>query len=145
MFAALRIGPAMSNEYIFFDEGLRERFIALTSHHGLQADWREDAMDGYVVSLADELNDALEEELEAAYDALLAEQRDLVDTGDGADALRVMGVNIQHPDGSTQVVRVPGEYALRLVEHFTLDEIRSLVTAIAGEVLAPHGGPLCKR
>jgi hypothetical protein len=47
-----------------------------------------------------------------------------------------MGVNIEHPDGSTQVVRVPGEYALRLVEHFTLDEIRSLVTAIAGEVLA---------
>lgn len=145
MSAALRIGPAMSNEYIFFDEGLRERFLALARHHGLQADWREDAMDGYVVSLADDLNDALEDELEAAYEDLQAEQRDLVDTGDGTDALRVMGVNIVHQDGSTQVVRVPGEYALRLVEHFTLDEIRSLVTAIAGEILAPHGGPLCKR
>ncbi len=135
----------MSNEYIFFDEGLRERFMALARRHGLQPDWRKDAMDGYVVSLADDLNDALEEELEAAYDTLLAEQRDLADTGDGADALRVMGVNIEHPDGSTQLVRIPGEYALRLVEHFTLDEIRGLVTAIAREVMAPHDGALCKR
>lgn len=135
----------MSNDYIFFDEGLRDRFVAFAQNLGLPSGTACDAMGSHVVSLPDNLDDELEDKIESAYEDLMAEQRDLVDAGDDADARRVMGVNIERPDGTTQVVRVPGDYALRLMEHFTLDEIRELVTAIATEVLAPRDGPLCKR
>lgn len=135
----------MSNDYIFFDEGLRDRFVSLARDLGLTPGTACDAMGSHVVSLPDDLDDELEDKIESAYEDLMAEQRDLVDAGDDSDARRVMGVNIERPDGTTQVVRVPGDYALRLMEHFTLDEIRELVTAIATEVLVPRDGPLCKR
>lgn len=135
----------MSNDYIFFDEGLRDRFVTLANDLGLTPGSACDAMGSHIVSLPDDLGDDLEDRIESAYDDLMAEQRDLVDADDGEESRRVMGVNVERPDGTTQVVRVPGDYALRLMEHFTLDEIRGLVTAITNEVLAPRDGPLCKR
>lgn len=135
----------MSNDYIFFDPALRDRFLALVGARGLAASTRPDAMGGHVVALPDELDAAIEADLEAAYDELMAAERELADASEAVGVHRVMGVNIVRPDGGTQVVRVPGTYALGLMEQFTLDEIRELVTAIAAEVLAPHGGPLCRR
>ena len=135
----------MSNEYIFFDPSLRDRFLHFAGERGLAAATRRDSMDAWVVALPDALDDALEAAIEAAYDALMIEQRDLVDAEPNAEARRVMGVSICLPDGATRLVRVPGAYGLRLMEHFSVEEIRELVGAIAVEVLAPDDGALCRR
>lgn len=134
----------MGNEYVFFDEGLCERFLTFARERGLAADRQRDEMEAWVAILPEDLDESLEDEIEACYEDLMVVQRDLVEAAPEEDVHRVMGVNVMLPDGACQVVRVPGPYALRLMEHFTLDEIREMVTAIAAEVTAPRNRPLCK-
>lgn len=135
----------MGNEYAFFDEDLCLRFLDYAIGRGISGSCRRDEMDAWVATLPDDMDDAVADEIETAYENFLVAQRERVEAAPGEDVRRVMGVSVVMPDGGSQVIRVPGVYALRLMEHFTLDEIRELVTAIANEAVSPHAGPLCKR
>ena len=56
-----------------------------------------------------------------------------------------MAVTVTLPDGESRAFALPGEIGRRLCEHFTLDEVRDLVEAIAAATTAPRPGPLCRR
>jgi len=135
----------MANEYIFFDEALRDRFVRFAAERGVAGSLRADAIDGFVVALPDDLDDDLEDAIEDEYEALMAAQRDLVEAGEGDGAKKLMGVSVILPDGQTRMVRLPGDYARRLLEQFTIDEIREMVTAIARDVAVPLSGPICRQ
>lgn len=132
------------NGYIFFDVALGERFLAFAAGHGITGRLRTDPMDGFVVELPDDLSDELEEAIEAEYERLMDEQRDLVEAEEGSEARDLMGVSVELPDGRSCVVRLPADYARRLVEHFSFEEIQELVAVIAQGVLQPVDGPLCR-
>jgi len=135
----------MANEYIFFDAALRDRFVGFVAGHGIPTQSRPDAMEGFVVALADDLTDELEDALEAEYATLMAEQVDLVEAAEGDMARALMAVAITLPDGQPGVVRIPARYARRLFEHFSADEVHELVGAIAQAVANPVTGPLCRK
>lgn len=135
----------MANEYIFFDAALRDRFLRFATGHGVAGSVRADEIDGFVVALPDDLDDELEDAIEDEYEALMAEQRDLVEAGEGDGAKKLMGVSVVLPDGQTRMVRLPGDHARRLLEHFTIDEIREIATAIARDVAVPLTGPICRQ
>jgi len=135
----------MANDYIFFDAALRDRFVSFVAGHGIPAQSRPDAMEGFVVALADDLTDELEDALEAEYATLMAEQVDLVEAAEGDMARALMAVAITLPDGQPGVVRIPARYARRLFEHFSADEVHELVGAIAQAVANPVTGPLCRK
>lgn len=135
----------MTNEYIFFDAALRDRFVGFLAARGIAGELRADAMEGFVVALADDLDDEIEETIEDEYTTLMEAQRDLVEAADGDQALALMAVAITLPDGQPGVVRIPARHARRLFAHFSVEEVHELVAAIAQSVANPVAGPLCHR
>lgn len=139
-----RFIEATMSEYIFFDATLRDRFINAVAERGIQTDTRPDPLEGFLVILPEMLPDDIDEAIEDEYQRLMDEQQQLVETADDADHT-LMGVDIALPDGSPCVVALPPEFARRLCDHFSGDELRALVTAIAESVLDPQTGPICCR
>lgn len=131
------------NDYIFFDDALRDRFIAFAREQGLTAKTRPDKIAGHLVIIAGVTDDDLQDLLDDEYDRLMDEQQEIVEGEDEQDRT-VMGVGITLPDGRLCTVRVPPEFARRLCDAFTGEEIKALVAAIAEDVLAPSSGPLCR-
>jgi hypothetical protein len=134
----------MASEYIFFDESLSRRFAQFAADHGLAATAHTDEMDNYVVALPDDVDDDLDEKLEAEYDALMDEQRRLIEAEEGDEARHLMGVTVELPDGSSCLVRLPADYGQRLCQHFSPQEIHDIVSSIARELADPVNGPLCR-
>ena len=132
------------SDYVFFDEKLCERFLALAAAHGLHGIATPDRIAGSVVTLPDNIDDELDELIEEQYELLMDEQRQQTEAADEDDRT-LMGVDITLPDGSPCTVRLPPELARRLCETFSSEEIRTLATAIAADALDPHSGPLCRR
>lgn len=134
----------MASEYIFFDQSLSQRFMRFATERGIDGTVHTDEMGNYVVALPDDVGDQLDEQLEAEYDALMDEQRTLVEADEDEDARHLMGVTVSLPDGQSCLVRLPAEYGQRLCQHFSPQEIHDIVTAIARELANPVSGPLCR-
>lgn len=135
----------MVNEYIFFDAILRDRFVSFIATHDIPSQVWPDPMEGFVVALADDLADEIEDAIEAEYEALMEEQRDLVEAADGGNSRALMAVAVTLRDGQPGVVRIPAHYARRLFAHFSTQEVHELVAAIAQAVANPVAGPLCRK
>lgn len=132
----------MMAEYIFFSEELCERFVKFVSSRGIDSSVRPDEIDGFVIALPDGLADAADAAIEAEYDRLMDEQRAQIEAAEDGDAHDRMGISIRLPDGQPCVVRLPAEYARRLVAEFSIEEIRELVSHIATSVATPNTTPL---
>lgn len=131
------------NDYIVFDAALRDRFLAFLVAHGVQYDVRSDRIEGFVVSMPDDLADDLEDAIEAEYEALMIEQQALVESGGTGVAPALMTVEVGLTDGRVLAVHLPALYARRLHENFSVDEIRGLVALIAQSAIDPASGPAC--
>jgi hypothetical protein len=135
----------MANEYIFFDESLRDRFMAFAAEVGrVECRTWPDRIEGWVVELPGGMAPGVQVAVEAEYDALMDQQREMADASDGADARDLMGVTVTLPSGKPCVVRLPAATGRRLVEHFTFEEIHQLVSSIAAGVANPSGGSICR-
>lgn len=134
----------MASEYVFFDESLSRRFAQFAVEQGVAGTVHADEMGSYIVALPDEIGDDLDERLEAKYDALMDEQRQLVEADEGEEARHLMGVTVTLADGRSCLVRLPADYGQRLCQHFSPREIHDIVTAIARELADPISGPLCR-
>jgi hypothetical protein len=133
----------MANEYMFFDDELRDRFVAFLADHGIRATVQADPLDGEAVRIAENLGDDLEELIEAHYDELMDEQRERVNADDDEDARELMGVEVTLPDGPRLLVPLPADYGRRLYEVFSSEEIQDLVRHIVLAAADPVDGPLC--
>jgi hypothetical protein len=135
----------MSFEYMFFDEALRDRFVAFAAGRGIASTMRQDEIDGFVIELPDGLDDDLQDALEAEYDAIMDAQMLLAESDEDLVSHAVAGTTVTLTDGSTRTVRIPPPIARRLFEHFTSGEIHEIVTAIAQSVEHPIDGPICRK
>jgi hypothetical protein len=135
----------MGFEYMFFDEGLRDRFVAFAAARGIAGTVRQDEIAGFVVTLPDEMDDALEEAVEAEYKTIMDEQMLLAESDEELVSHHAAGTTVTLTDGTTRTVRIPPPIARRLFEHFTSDEIHEIATAIAHSVENPIDGPICRK
>jgi len=135
----------MGFEYMFFDEALRDRFVAFASGHGVVSTVRPDEIAGFVVTLPDGLADDLQDVLEDEYDSIMDEQMLLAESDSDLVSHHATGVTVTLADGTTRTVRIPPPIARRLFEHFTVDEIHEIASAIAQSVENPIDGPLCRK
>ena len=135
----------MGFEYMFFDEALRDRFVAFASERGIASTVRQDEIAGFVVELPDGLDDELQEAVEAEYDSIMDEQMLLAESDAELVSHHVAGVTVTLADGTTRAVRIPPPIARRLFEHFTPGEVHEIATAIAQSVENPIDGPLCRK
>jgi hypothetical protein len=135
----------MGFEYMFFNEALRDRFVAFASAHGAASTIRQDEIAGFVVTLPDGLDDALQDAIEAEYDSIMDEQMLLAESDEELVSHHAAGLTVTLADGTTRGVLIPPAIARRLLEHFTPDEVHEIATAIAQSVENPTDGPLCHK
>ncbi len=133
------------SDYILFDTSLCDRFVKFVTDQGQEYTMQPDQIAGYVVTLSDDLADEVAEAIEDAYEALMDEQQNLVESADASDERTLMTVTVSLTEGQPFAVHLPALYARRLHEHFTIDEIRELVTVIARSAVNPTLKPACCR
>jgi len=135
----------VGTSYIFFDADLRDRFVQGLAARALECRTQEDAMEGFVVELLEELDDDLLEALEADYEALMQEQMLRAEERPDWGTHQVASLSVTRLDGSTVNVRLPPAVARPLMENFSAEEAHALVTAIAHSLENPVDGPLCRK
>ena len=135
----------MSSEYIFFDDGVRDRFVRFLADKGIASTARSDEIAGSVVEFPDDLPDEVLDAIEAEYEALLDEQMTLAPAKEGWVTHAAVGITVTLADGRTHQVRLPPDVARRLLERFSVDEVHELVSAIAHSLENPIDGPLCHK
>jgi hypothetical protein len=124
-------------EYIFFDAGLREQFVAYAQSLGLTCELRDDAL-GLVVAIDEEaLNDDLEDSLENRYEQLQDEQANLLALEEGG-LQQLAGFRVNLPNGQSCQAPLPPDIANRLMATFSLAEIQTLLDTVARSVLDPR-------
>ena len=129
-------------EYIFFDAGLRDRFVEHAKGIGVACDLQDDNM-GWVVAVPEDLADGLVESLEAHYDELQEEQSDLLSQSEGGFK-QLAGVQLVLPDGQTCMVPLQPDVANRLLSCFSFEEVQALFDTVARSALNPKNRPLCE-
>lgn len=133
------------NEYMLFDASLRDRFVKFAAGLGLASETRSDRIEGFVVALPDDLADDIEEAIEDEYAALMAEQVSLMEAAGDSEARTLVRIAATLADGSPRLVQLPAAHGRRLFEHFTIEEIQELVSAIVQSALDPVAGPMCRK
>jgi hypothetical protein len=135
----------MGFEYMFFDEALRDRFVAFAAGRGIASTVRKDEIAGFVVTLPDELADDLQDALEAEYESIMEAQMLLAESDEELVSRHAAGLTVTLEDGTTRDLCIPPVIARRLLAHFTPDEVHEIATAIARSVANPVDGPLCRK
>ncbi|MGE5319983.1 MAG: hypothetical protein ACM3KD_07375 [Hyphomicrobiaceae bacterium] len=130
---------------MFFNEALRDRFVAFALRHGIASTVRKDTIDGFVVELPDGLADDLQDELENEYESIMDEQMLLAESDAELVSHHAAGVMVTLGDGTTRLVRIPPPIARRLFAHFTPEEVHEIAAAIAQSIEHPIDGPLCRK
>ncbi len=130
------------DEYIFFDAGLRDRFVQHAVELGVPCESRDDPL-GLVVAVPEDLDDDLVDKLEARYDELQDEQSGLMSQTKGGLG-QLAGFRLVLPDGQVCTVPLRTDMANRLVASFSAEEIQLLFETVARSALNPKDSHLCE-
>lgn len=128
-------------EYVFFDTGLRQRFVDFLREHDVTAELSD--ADGYIAAIPEDLDDDLSERIDEVYDRLLQDNADLLESSEGGVERHAAGVRVQLSDGTPCMVRLAPELLARLLGCISLEELRDMVQEIALQVEDPDDLPVC--
>lgn len=128
-------------EYIFFDQGLQDKFINFLKTQSVVAICPVD--DEMLVQVPDDLEDALAESIDQYYEELLQENADILESGDDALEKNVAGVQVQLSNGDICMIRLDPDLVSRVLQGIDMSELRDLVQDIANQLEQPDNRPLC--
>ena len=128
-------------EYIFFDQGLQDKFINFLKTQSVVAICPVD--DEMLVQVPDDLEDALAESIDQYYEELLQENTDILESGDDALEKNVAGVQVQLSNGDICMIRLDPDLVSRVLQGIDMSELRDLVQDIANQLEQPDNRPLC--
>ncbi|MCU7930828.1 MAG: hypothetical protein KZQ90_08510 [Candidatus Thiodiazotropha sp. (ex Codakia rugifera)] len=131
-------------EYIFFDERPWQGFIDYLKKLGLKP-LATSAEEGWLVALPEDLDDAMDEKIEAYYDKMLTLNEALIADQEGMDHLHRAGVNVTLADGRVVQAEIDPVLMQRLLEAVSPEELGEFVNAIADAVEHPDQRPFCQR
>lgn len=127
-------------EYIFFDAGLRDKFVNYARQHDVPCNAIEDNL-GLVVEVSEDIPEEMTDKLEEYYEALEDEQTSL--SKSEGDLKRLAGFRFTLPNGESRMLPLQTDMANRLLVHFTLAEIQALFDSVARCTLEPNDERLC--
>ncbi|MEJ2453377.1 MAG: hypothetical protein P8103_04365 [Candidatus Thiodiazotropha sp.] len=131
-------------EYIFFDERPWRRFIDYLESLGLQPQ-ASTGDEGWLVALPEDLEDELDEKIEAFYDQMLEMNESLVAEAEGQSHVHTAGVNVTLADGRVVQAAVDPKLMQRILSAISPEEVGQLVNAIVDAVENPDERPFCQR
>ena len=137
-------------DYVFFNERLRDDFVAHAAELGVACAQTTDAaaddeVPVLLVTVDDDVAEDALDALEDRYDALMEEQSGVVAQEEGWLDNRVAGVSVTLDDGTARTIRLDPELANRLLDAFSAAEIHDLVTAVAKSLAGPEEPRLCRK
>lgn len=130
-------------DYIFFDEGLRTRFVEFVRQRGVAYTEEPDPLGSGVVSIPEDLDEDLYEAIDRYYEELSQMQAELLEETEDRLEKNVAGVRVALSDGRPCMVRLDPDLVSRLLTVLSLDELHELVTVIARCGENPDDRPLC--
>lgn len=125
-------------DYIFFHEGLRDRFVDFLRERGVELQLSE--TDGLMVAIPDDLDDELSRVIESEYDLLLQEHTEVME---GILEKDVAGVRVVLTNGTPATIRFDPDLLARVLQSISMEELRDMVQTIAEQVEHPDDRPLC--
>jgi len=128
-------------EYVFFDEGIRNKFVETLREKGV--DIRTADEDGCIAEVPEDLDDALADEVDYLYEKLLQETAELLEETEGAFEKNVMGVMVALEDGTPCTIRLDPDLVARVLNCISMEELRDMAQTIAEGVQNPDNRPLC--
>ena len=131
-------------EYIFFDERPWRRFIDYLESQGLSPE-SSSGDEGWLVALPEDLDDSLDERIEAYYDQMLEMNEALVAEAEGQAHVHSAGVSVTLADGRVVQAAVDPKLMRRLLEVISPQELGELVDAVADAIENPDERPFCQR
>jgi hypothetical protein len=129
-------------DYVFFDEGLRDRFVSFAREKGLEVTISDD--EGFLASLPEDLDDDLNEEIDHCYEVLLQENAELLEgTADGLEK-NVAGVMVVLQDGTPCNIKFDPDLLARMLQSISMEELRDVIQHIAVSIQKPDNRPICQ-
>ena len=133
-------------DYIFFHQTPFDEFVAFVSTKGLRPETEVD--DGnYEVRLPEDIDDALNAEIEERYDALMDMNRALFESeqAEGADNYQGAGVVLNLKGGETVYADVDPGLLAKIMGVLSAEEFGEVVNAIVDTVENPDTRTFCER
>jgi hypothetical protein len=122
------------DEYIFFDAGLRDRFVQFLETLSTPCELKDDTM-GMIVAVPEDLPEETADAIEAHYESLEEAQSELM--AESGDLKQLAGVRVALPDGRQIMVPVQADIAKRLFAAFSIEEVQALFDTVARHTLTP--------
>jgi len=133
-------------EYIFFHTQPCDLFCAFLTQHKIAFESNKDETDveGLLIAIADDLDDAISDEIETYYDELMEmDEALLVESPD--DVIDQAGLAVTLNNGESVFASINPDVLNRMLTVVSRDEIALFIDAIVNAVEIPDDRPLCKR
>ncbi|HKJ75851.1 MAG TPA: hypothetical protein VKA64_01465 [Gammaproteobacteria bacterium] len=130
-------------EYMFFDEGLRKKFVAFARERDVDVQSKDDET-GCIAEVPEDVEDEVADAIDDYYEQLLQETADIMEEGDGLEK-SAAAVQVSLADGTKSNIMFDPDLMARLLNCITIEELRDMVQDIAHGVENPDDRPICKR
>ncbi len=130
-------------DYVFFNPELRDRFVAALREMAVECRSRSET-DTLVVSVPEDLDDALIDRIDGLHESLLDEEQQRVEAEEAPEK-HAAGITIQLQDGSSVQAAVDPALLNRLLQAVTIEELGRFVQTIAEAVENPDDVPFCHK
>ncbi len=131
-------------EYILFSERIRDIFIGWLRENNIAF-----ALAGndeeFLVLVDENIEDSIEEKIEAQYDLLLDESaKEANEDDDSSGAIHLVGIEYTDINGDIGQVKIPPALANQVQRSLNASELQAFVQLIADEVTNPDNKSLCQ-
>jgi len=130
-------------DYVFFDQGLRDRFVTFAQEKGIEVVVADEEAGSFMASVPEDLGPELDEAIDHYYEVLLQENAELLESTDDRLEKNVAGVRVVLANGTPCTIRFDPDLLARVLQSISMEELRDMVQHIATSVETPDDRPLC--
>jgi molybdopterin converting factor small subunit len=134
-------------DYIFFDSKLSGKFKNHLTKVGIEFKSENDenfgSVQGEIVSIDDDTQDDVLEDLQALYEDLQDELEKMLEQTEDALIMNAAGMEVKLKDGSICTLRVSPDVITRILSVLEFEELQAFVDNIAKSVEDPDSGHFC--
>jgi len=134
-------------DYIFFDSKLSGKFKNHLTKVGIEFKSENDenfgSVQGEIVSIDDDTQDDMLEDLQALYEDLQDELEKMLEQTEDALMMNAAGMEVKLKDGSICTLRVSPDVITRILSVLEFEELQAFVDNIAKSVEDPDSGHFC--
>lgn len=131
-------------EYVFFDAVPCHRFREFLALKGVehQPPTGDEVL---MIEIPENLNESLINEIESYYDDMMELGAEILSNQSGDGQINTAGLTVTLQDGRISYAVLDPALVNKMLDALSLDELNTVVSAIAEAVENPNDTPICKR